>query len=134
MTGIEPLAYLAARFFSCGIWIAAGLYKAAHYEQTVKEIADHGIPLPRLVLPLVLLTEFAGAAMLIADFHVWAACLWWIAFMIPASWTYHAKFMFTREGGIDFVQFLLFWKNVSILGGLVALILLDPGRPAWLLH
>jgi hypothetical protein len=29
---------------------------------------------------------------------------------------------------------LLFWKNVSIMGGLIALILLDPSRPDWLLR
>ena len=134
MTGIEPLAYFAARFFSCGIWIAAGIYKAMHWEKTVEEIADHGIPLPRLVLPLVLLLEFGGSLMMITDAYSWAACLAWIAFIFPASWIYHARFMVTPRRGIDFVQFLLFWKNVSILGGLIAVIMLDPGRPAWLLH
>ncbi len=133
MTGIEPLAYLAARIFTTGIWVSAGLYKAMHYEQTVGEIKDHGVPLPRLVLPLVLLTEFGGSVMLFADFHTWAACLLWIAFLFPASWIYHGKFV-TPEGGVDLLQLALFWKNVSILGGLIALIMLDPSRPAWLLR
>ena len=48
------------------------------------------------------------------------------------QYNYHGRFV-TPAGGIDFVQYLLFWKNVSIMGGLVALILLDPARPAWLL-
>ena len=37
-----------------------------------------------------------------------------------------------RDGTIDFLQWVMFWKNVSIAGGLIALILLDASRPAWL--
>lgn len=133
MTGVEPLAYLAARFFSCGIWIAAGLYKAMHFEQTVQEMTHLRIPAPRLVLPLVLTMEMLGSALLIADRYVWAVCLVWIVFIFPASAIYHGRFV-TPERGIDFVQFVMFWKNVSILGGLIAVILLDPSRPGWLLR
>lgn len=46
--------------------------------------------------------------------------------------SYHGRFV-TRSG-VDFVQMLLFWKNVSIMGGLIALILLDRSRPDWLLR
>jgi uncharacterized membrane protein YphA (DoxX/SURF4 family) len=83
------------------------------------------------VLPLVLLLEMAGAALLIADYYVWAVCVAWLVFLIPASYVYHFRFM-VRNGTIDFGQFVTFWKNVSIAGGLIGLILLDPSRPAWL--
>jgi hypothetical protein len=36
-----------------------------------------------------------------------------------------------KQGTIDFGQWVTFWKNVSIAGGLLAL-LLDTSRPAWL--
>ena len=51
--------------------------------------------------------------------------------MIPATWLYHFKFMM-KDGTIVFPQFVTGWKNVSIAGGLLALILLDASRPAWL--
>ena len=130
MTGFES-AYLAARVLSCGIWIAAGWYKAKHFNRTVGEMTEHGIPFPRFILPWVLALEFVGSAMLIFDYYAWAAAVAWIIFTIPASIIYHLRFM-VRAGTIDFVQFLLFWKNVSISGGLIALILLDASRPAWL--
>lgn len=53
-------------------------------------------------------------------------------FLFPASYLYHWRLMIS-EGSIDFVQYVLFWKNVSIVGGLIALILLDSSRPGWLL-
>jgi uncharacterized membrane protein YphA (DoxX/SURF4 family) len=90
-----------------------------------------GVPLPRLVLPLVLLLEMAGAALMVFDRYVWLVSILWIAFMIPATWLYHVKFMI-KDGTIVFPQFVTGWKNVSIAGGLLALVLLDTSRPAWL--
>jgi len=40
----------------------------------------------------------------------------------------------TPEGGFDFFQYTQVWKNMSMVGGLIALILLDPSRPDWLLR
>jgi len=130
MTG-AAIAYLVARVLTCGIWISAGLHKAAHYEANIKEMGHLGVPLPRLVLPLVLILEFAGSAMIMLDWYSWLACVAWLVFLVPASWMYHFKFM-VQNGAINFPQLVTGWKNVSIAGGLIALILLDASRPAWL--
>jgi putative oxidoreductase len=130
MTAAE-IAYLAARVLTTGIWVAAGLHKAVHYRANVAEMGHLGVPLPRLVLPLVLILEFVGAAMLIFDYGVWAASIAWLVFLVPASWIYHFRFM-VQSGTINFPQLVTGWKNVSIAGGLIALILLDTSRPPWL--
>jgi putative oxidoreductase len=131
MTGIDPMVYLAARVLSCGLWIPAGLYKIMHFEQTVEEIRHLHVPLPRLVLPSVIAIELVGSALMIFDVHVWAVALAWMAFMVPATAIVHGRWV-TPQRTIDFVQFVLFWKNVSLAGGLIALIALDASRPAWL--
>ena len=130
MTGAD-VAYLAARVLTCGIWVAAGLHKATHYRANLAEMAHLGVPSPRLVLPLVLILEMVGALLLVTDEYVWAVCLAWLVFLVPASWLYHFKFML-QDGTIVFPQFVTGWKNVSIAGGLLALILLDTSRPGWL--
>jgi putative oxidoreductase len=94
-------------------------------------MAGHGIPLPRLILPLVIALELAGSLLLIVDSWVWAVASAWLVFLVPASWIYHGRFL-VQNRRINFVQWVLFWKNVSIAGGLFALILLDQSRPAWL--
>jgi putative oxidoreductase len=127
----EALGHLVARLLTCGIWVAAGLFKATHFDATVAEMAHHRIPWPAPVLVCVLALELAGSGLLVANLYVWAVALAWIAFMVPASFIYHG---FLAGGKIDFVQYVLFWKNVSIAGGLIALILLDPTRPSWLLR
>ena len=68
---------------------------------------------------------------MVVDHYVWLVSLAWTVFMIPATWLYHVKFMM-KDGTIVFPQFVTGWKNVSIAGGLLALILLDTSRPAWL--
>lgn len=130
MTGAE-IAYLAARILSCGIWVSAGLHKAAHYRANIAEMTHLGIPFARVILPLVLLLEMVGATMLILDYHVWLVAIAWLIFIVPASWIYHFRFM-VKDGTINFPQLVTGWKNVSIAGGLIALILLDASRPAWL--
>jgi uncharacterized membrane protein YphA (DoxX/SURF4 family) len=131
MTSAE-IAYAAARVLTLGIWIPAALHKATHYGNNIAEIGHHGIPLPHVVLPAVLALEFVGAAMIVLDWYLWLACLAWLVFLVPASWIYHFRFMRRADGSIDFPQFVTGWKNVSIAGGLIALILLDASRPAWL--
>ena len=126
-------AYLAARVLSRGLWLIVGVYKIAHFEKSAEDMAQHGVPYARAVLPLVLILLLGGSALVIADLYVWAVSLAWIAFLIPASFIYHGRFM-AADGSIDFFQLVLFWKNVSMMGGLLALILLDPARPAWLLR
>jgi uncharacterized membrane protein YphA (DoxX/SURF4 family) len=133
MTGVEPLAYLAARIFTCGIWLSSGVHAAMHFKKTTQVMAGNGIRLPRLALPIVLLMEFGGSALVLADHYAWAACLVWITFLFPATYFYHRKLL-TPEGGIDVMQYTQFWKNVSMVGGLIALVLLDSSRPLWLLR
>ena len=131
--GIEELAYLSARVLSCGLWLIVGIYKIAHFSESAEDMARHGVPLSRAALPLVLLLLLGGSALVIADLYVWAVSLAWIAFLIPASFIYHGRFI-AADRSIDFFQLVLFWKNVSMMGGLLALILLDTSRPAWLLR
>lgn len=125
------LVYLLARILTCGIWIAAGAYKATHFEFTVADMGKKGVPLPGIMLPVVLAMELIGSVLLFINIGVWAVSVAWLIFLVPASWMYHGRFM-VKDGTIDFVQWILFWKNVSIAGGLFALILLDSSRPDWL--
>lgn len=133
MTGIEPLAYFAVRLLTCTSWISSGLEALLRFEHTSMVMARKGIPRSGLVLPFVLVMEFAGSALVLADLYVWAVSLVWIAFLILATYYYHRRW-FTPEREFDQFQYVQFWKNVSMIGGLVALILLDPSRPEWLLR
>ncbi len=123
--------YLVARILTCGIWIAAGLYKATHFKHTVDEMTEHGIPFATPILPIVIVLELLGSAMIIVDYYTWAVSVAWLIFLVPASYIYHMRFIL-ENGTIVFPQYITFFKNVSIAGGLILLIMLDSSRPAWL--
>jgi hypothetical protein len=63
---------------------------------------------------------------------VWAVALVWIGFTIWATWIEH-RHIFDARGAIVFPEYVQVWKNVSIIGGLLFMILLDANRPEWLL-
>lgn len=130
MTGPEG-AYLIARILISAVWVAAAVYRAAHIRQTLLEMRGLRIPLVRVLLPFVIVLEIAGAVCMLADYYVWAAAIVWLVLLVAASYVCHVRFMI-RDGVIDFTQYLAFWKNVSMAGGLIALILLDASRPEWL--
>ena len=130
MTELESV-YLVARILTCGIWIAAGLYKVTHFQHTVDEMTGLGIPLAKLGLPIVIALELIGSAMLIVDHFAWGVAIAWLVFLVPASYIYHMRFIL-EKGTIVFPQYITFFKNVSIAGGLIMLIILDTSRPDWL--
>jgi putative oxidoreductase len=127
----STLIYFLARLFTCGIWTAAGTYKAFHYKQTTVEMTCNHVPWSKYVLPGVLIMEFGGSILLITNQFVWAVALVWIVFTIPASFLYHCAY-YDKDGNFIFPQMVQFAKNVSIIGGLLCLFLLDPDKPQWL--
>ena len=121
------MLFALARFLSCGLWLMLGLYKVTHFRQTTDLMASKGIPAPSFFLVLTLLMELFGTIMMFTNTYVWLAALAWIAFTIACTPIYHGKFVV--NGTIDFLHFTQVGKNMSLVGGLVALVALDPTLP-----
>ena len=123
--------FMLARWLTCGVWIGAGLYKAFHYRQTIGEMTHNGIPFAQFLLIPVLVLEMVGGLLLIVNAFVWAVAVAWIAFLIVATPFYHFGW-YTNDGKFVFPQMVQTTKNLSMMGGLLCLILLDPSTPAYL--
>jgi len=124
------MLFTLARYLTCGIWLLAGLYKLTHFRATTQDMASRGIPFQAPFLALTLTLELAGSALLFGNLLVWLVALLWIGFIIVATPVYHGRFIV--EGRIFFPEFVQFGKNLSLVGGLLALLALDPAKPAWL--
>lgn len=124
--------YFLARLFTCGVWTVSALHEIFHYRHATVKMTENHIPLAKYVLSLVVVMKLGGSLMLITNQFVWAASLSWILFMIPATILYHLPW-YEKDGTFIFPQMIQFTKNVSIMGGLLCLILLDPDKPAWLI-
>lgn len=123
--------YFLARLCTCVLWAATGTYNAFHYRETTLKMAQNHVPWPKYLLVPVLVMKFGGSLMMITNQYVWAAALVWSAYLIPVSLLFHLPF-YDEEGKFVFPQMIQFSKNVSLIGGLLTLILLDPSKPQWL--
>lgn len=105
-----------ARLLMAVLFLVAGLGKIFQYQGTQAYMASAGVP--GMLLPLVILLEVGGALALIIGFQ-----LRWVALAL-AGFTLVSALLFHLQWS-DPMQQILFLKNISIAGGLLALAILD---------
>lgn len=128
----QEIAFLVGRLATCGIWAGAGLFKLFHFAGFTEKMKHFSFPLPALSAAFVIAVELVGSLCLVLGIGVWAVALVWIGFTIWATWIEH-RHVFDARGAIIFPEYVQIFKNVSIIGGLILMILLDTARPEWLL-
>ncbi len=110
---------LAGRVLLAALFLPAGISKLTGFEGTVGYIASVGLPLPAVGAVLALLVEIVGSVALIAGFGTRIAALVLAAFTLVASFFFHAFWAVPADQA--FMVQLLFFKNVAVVGGLLAL-------------
>jgi putative oxidoreductase len=130
-TRTRPLAFVpsqsaqdaftfAARLLFVLLFLPAGIGKLTGFEGTVGYIASVGLPLPAAGAALALIVEIAGGVALLLGFQTRLAALVLAAFTLVASYFFHAFWAVPADQA--FVTQLLFYKNVAVAGGLLALV------------
>jgi len=118
---------LASRLLFVGFFLPAGIGKLTGFAGTVGYIASVGLPLPTLGAILALTVEIVGSLALLAGFGTRLAALLLAAFTLVASFFFHAYWAVPADQA--FVTQLLFFKNIAVVGGLLALA--ANGAGAW---
>jgi len=111
---------LAGRVMLVAIFLVAGIGKISGYAATQGYMQSQGVP--GALLPLVILTEVGGAALIVAG--LWTR---WVALAL-AGFSLLAAIIF-HGGSADQMQQIMFMKNVSIAGAF--LLLVARGAGAW---
>lgn len=112
------------------IWLMVALYKLTHISKMTAAVASRGIPIPAVSLWVSIFVELSGAFLMITYQYIWISALMWIGFLIVATPIFHGKIIV--DGQIDYSQFIQVGKNISIAGGLVAVLILDGAIPEFL--
>lgn len=118
---------LAARVLFAVLFLPAGLGKLTGFAGTVGYISSVGLPLPAVGAALALTVEIVGSLALLAGFGTRIAALVLAAFTLGASFFFHAFWAVPADQA--FVTQLLFFKNIAVVGGLLALA--ANGAGAW---
>src|SRR5512133_134316 len=122
----NPLNF-AARLLMVALFLPAGIGKLTGFAGTVGYISSVGLPLPTLGAVLALTVEIVGSLALLAGFGTRIAALVLAAFTLVASFFFHAYWAVPADQA--FVTQLLFFKNIAVVGGLLALA--ANGAGAW---
>jgi putative oxidoreductase len=97
------------------------------FEGTVGYIASVGLPLPSVAAAVAVALEILGSLALIIGFQTRIVAAVLAVFTLVASIFFHAFWSAAPDQA--FVQQLLFFKNIGVIGGL--LVLVSSGAGAW---
>ena len=126
-TAIQNSLNLAARLLMVALFLPAGIGKLTGFAGTVGYISSVGLPLPTLAGGVALVVEIVGSLALLAGFGTRMAALVLAAFTLVASFFFHAYWGVPADQA--FMQQLLFFKNIAVVGGLLAIA--ANGAGAW---
>jgi putative oxidoreductase len=118
---------LTSRLLFVALFLPAGISKLTGFTGTVGYISSVGLPLPTLGAALALVVEILGSFALLAGFGTRIAALILAVFTLVASFFFHAYWAVPADQA--FVTQLLFFKNIALVGGLLALA--ANGAVAW---
>lgn len=116
---LRPSAELLGRVFLSLMFLMSGLSKLSSYSATAGYMASVGVP--GALLPLVILTEAAGAIAVIVGWNTRIAAFLLAGFTLLAGVLFHNNFT-------DQTQMIMFMKNLSITGAFLMLAANGPGR------
>ncbi|MBS1211271.1 MAG: putative rane protein [Proteobacteria bacterium] len=123
---VQDALSLAARILFVALFLPAGIGKLTGFDGTVGYIASVGLPLPAVGAALALVVEIAGSLALLAGYGTRIAALVLAAFTLVASFFFHAYWAAPADQA--YVAQLLFFKNIAVVGGLLALAAHGAGR------
>lgn len=113
----NPLS-LTARLLLASLFLPAGISKLTGFAGTVGYITSAGLPLPQAAAAFALGLEIIGGLALLLGARTRLAALALGLFTLVASFFFHNYWAVPADQ--QFVQQLLFFKNIAVVGGLLS--------------
>ena len=125
----NPLA-LAARLLIALLFVPAGIAKMGAFAGTAGYIASKGVPLPELSAAIAIAVELGLGLLVLVGYQTRWSALALAGFTVVITFIFHAFWSAPTEQLM--AQQQAFFKNIAIVGGLLALAASGPG--AWSLE
>jgi putative oxidoreductase len=125
-TGAHGVIALIGRLLMGWIFLSSGFGKLMNVAGFAASLAKRGVPAPSFMGWLGAIVEFGGGLLIILGVKIRYVAILMILFVIVATLISHRYWEFTGE--ILTAQKTNFWKNVTIIGGLLFMFLAGAGR------
>ena len=119
MNALQAPFALLARLAMVALFLPAGIRKLGSFEGTAGYIGSVGLPLPELGAAIAIVVEIVGPLLLLLGLFTRSTALVMAIFTAAATWFFHAYWAMPAES--QMVQQLMFFKNVGVIGGLLAI-------------
>ncbi|MEO8525836.1 MAG: DoxX family protein [Caldimonas sp.] len=106
-------------------FIMSGFEKITGFSGTVGYIASVGLPLPQIGAVIAILVELGGGLMLVFGFQTRWAAYALAVFALASGFLFHN--FWAAPDADKTGQFVNFWKNVTIAGGMLMAAAFGPG-------
>lgn len=127
LNAFQKLFSFLARVLMATLFLPAGLSKIGGFDGTVGYIASVGLPLASLGAVVAILVEVLAPLALLVGWRTRWAALVLAVFTLVATVFFHNFWAMPAEQ--QFMQQLMFMKNLGVVGGLLALAAFGAG--AW---
>lgn len=118
---IQASASLIGRILLSAIFILSGFSKLAAPAMMIGYIGSVGLPFPPLALALAVIIEIGGGIALIAGYRTRAVAAVLALFSVMTALAFHNALG-------DQNQFIHFFKNIAMAGGLLQVVAFGAGR------
>lgn len=112
---------LVGRIFIAAIFLLSGFSKITAPAMMIGYIQSVGLPLPAVALGLAILVEVGGGIALVLGYHTKTVAAIMALFTVVTALAFHHNLA-------DQNQFIHFFKNIAMAGGLLQVIAFGAGR------
>lgn len=125
-TSLQDTLALVGRILIAVMFIPAGFSKIGGFAGTVGYATSVGLPAPQMAIAIAIVLELIGGLMLLVGYKTRWAAIALTVFTLVASFFFHNYWAMPEAQ--QMMQRLMFMKNLSIVGGLLAFAAFGAGR------
>lgn len=119
--GLEAWLPVVGRVLIAAIFILSGISKITDPASAMAYISSVGLPLPAVALAAAIVVELVGGALLIVGYRVRTVAAVIALFSVATAVFFHNNLA-------DQNQFIHFFKNIAIAGGLLQIVAFGEAR------
>lgn len=124
--GATPLLLLIARIALVALFFIFGLPKLIGFSGTVQYMAMQNLPAPTLAAIIAVVMEVVAPVLIAIGFFTRPVAAVFALYTLATAFIGHAYW--TMSGDAVQPNMINFWKNVSIAGAFILLVVAGPGR------